>query len=928
MRYRHTNYDIKRGVQRVKTKFAIAVSSLALIGGGLGLSLAIFGTAHAAGNTLYVSTTGADSGNCQVAVSPCATVDYAISQSSPGDMIDMAPGTYTSGFTVDGMTDLTIKGAGAGSTIIAPSSLINTGVQHKYTASMLASVFVNSSSGITLEGMTVNGNGQTPGAGGPDALVFWNASSGAVKDSNIAGTYSISGAQTGQGIALDASGTQNANLAVQDVAISGFQKNGIDVINGNGATSGSIGTVTLAVEGGSITGAGPTSTIAQNGIVLWNRGGGTVTGSVDGTTISDFEYTPASDYATGILAYGGGELTSVRHSSFANCDYYLATVADSGTIDATGHNRFGGVSPYHANNAQLGVIEDKLLDTMDDISNGAIYILPNSAIATTNNRGIQAGVDLVSSGGKVYVAPGTYTEQVTITKSLKLIGAGSDSTTIQAPTSGRSTVGQADPSAGSTVYQWDYGVAAYALSGTVNVRIQGVTIDLNNQLRTDTSGYGELSGVFFRDVSGHDAGLYNSKIYNFGNSRWSEGVSIFGNSSLNVRSNNISDYGFTGIAVYGDNGSGTDPSVTSSHNVVTGGGDSISVGSDGWSYLAQNGIMYILGAGGNIVGNTVSNNTGPVNRKYDSIGIYVGAGSGNVKVANNTLNDNLDGVYLYQSSGDVVENNAVTGPSPGWNGIILWDANNNTVARNNISNYHSGNSDAWGIAVAGNSSGNNIQKYNVVHNVDVGVYVADASDVTGVHRNNLAGNTVALQNDGTAKVDATCNYWGYATGPASGNISGPATYMPWLTSSNLRGPCKGGMASGKITSPHANQHIDEHTLKLAAYYDTYGVPTSLGVQWAVRKGTCAPNTNTVAGNVDGYHNSYNWNHKKFTASLDISGWASGQYCFIFNPVDPAGFTPVRVTQMFYVSHHSNHDQDHHSEHHHWYDFWKNFHFHF
>ena len=46
---------------------------------------------------------------------------------------------------------------------------------------------------------------------------------------------------------------------------------------------------------------------------------------------------------------------------------------------------------------------------------------------------VQAGIDGVAAGGTVNVAAGTYTEQLTISQSLTLAGAGIASTTISAP---------------------------------------------------------------------------------------------------------------------------------------------------------------------------------------------------------------------------------------------------------------------------------------------------------------------------------------------------------------------------------------------------------------------------------------------------------------------------------------------------------------
>lgn len=280
-------------------------------------------------------------------VAPGQTIQNVINASQAGDTINIPAGTYD-GFSVNGKSNLTIAGAGVGSTAIAPTALVSSGIQHKYTSNMQVSVLVNNSTGITIEGMTINDNGSAPGLGGPDALVFWNASSGTIQDSNVTGTYTINGIQTGQGVAVDASGSQNTSLNLDNVNISGFQKNGIDAINGNGATSGATGTVNVNVDGGSITGAGSTSAIAQNGIVLWDRGGGTVTGSVSGATVSGFHYTPldvsSGDNGTGILTYGTSASVSVTNSSLTDSDLDAANATASGTFNASS-NYWGSGSP-------------------------------------------------------------------------------------------------------------------------------------------------------------------------------------------------------------------------------------------------------------------------------------------------------------------------------------------------------------------------------------------------------------------------------------------------------------------------------------------------------------------------------------------------------------------------------------------------------
>ncbi|HVX90558.1 MAG TPA: immunoglobulin-like domain-containing protein [Candidatus Paceibacterota bacterium] len=370
---------------------------------------------------IYVATTGSDSTGDGSQANPYATIQKAVDESTDGDTISVGAGSFDA-FSVDGKTSLTIMGAGAGTTMIVPSTLVDTGVGHKYTSDVKTSVFVNDSTNVTLEDLTVEDNGATPGSGGPDALVFWNASTGDITDADIQATYTINGVQTGQGIAVDGGSGDTTDLTITNTTIEGFQKNGIDAVDGN-ALTGNGGTITLDVEGGSITGAGSIGTIAQNGILIWNRGGGTVTGMVHGTAVSDLEYTGA-DADTGIYAYGTASYSTVSDVTFSNVDLYLVN-GTGGAIDATSGNTFDGVTVSGATGAQLAAIENKLDGVMEDAGADPIYLLPHTLIATTDavNRGIQVGLDTAVSGDTVLVTPGTYTGDLIVpTSDLTLKG--------------------------------------------------------------------------------------------------------------------------------------------------------------------------------------------------------------------------------------------------------------------------------------------------------------------------------------------------------------------------------------------------------------------------------------------------------------------------------------------------------------------------
>ncbi|MBI5476013.1 MAG: hypothetical protein HY964_04675 [Ignavibacteriales bacterium] len=356
-------------------------------------------------------------------------IQNGIDKANSGDVINIAEGTYE-GFSVPSKTNLTIRGAG-NTTLIHPTTLISTGVGHKYDANMSVSVFVNNSTNVTIQNMKIEDNGVTPcGAGTPNAIVFWNASTGTINNCTIHGTYTIGGCQTGQGLAVDAGSGQTTILDVVNTNIDGYQKNAIDAVDGNSLT-GNPGNITVNVTGGTISGAGSTSAIAQNGILFWNRSGGHVGGSVNGTTISNLTYAGAGTTASGIIS--SGDAVTISNTNFTGVQRYLASMG-TGVVTATDNNIFDGINPSSATLEQLATLEDKIDHQMDDNATGFIAFKSGSIIVTPNNLGIQQGYNLASAGNTVLIASGTYTPTSTILlnkSNITLQGAGTSSTIIK-----------------------------------------------------------------------------------------------------------------------------------------------------------------------------------------------------------------------------------------------------------------------------------------------------------------------------------------------------------------------------------------------------------------------------------------------------------------------------------------------------------------
>ncbi len=107
------------------SSFSVQVTDANGVENWANLTIDIFQVAPT-GNTLFVTTDGTDSGNCQSVTAPCASIGYALGQAGSGDQIDLGRGAFYApqsadqgcnipvGFDVG--TSVTIVGLGEGAT--------------------------------------------------------------------------------------------------------------------------------------------------------------------------------------------------------------------------------------------------------------------------------------------------------------------------------------------------------------------------------------------------------------------------------------------------------------------------------------------------------------------------------------------------------------------------------------------------------------------------------------------------------------------------------------------------------------------------------------------------------------------------------------------------------------------------------------------
>ncbi len=108
--------------------------------------------------------------------------------------------------------------------------------------------------------------------------------------------------------------------------------------------------------------------------------------------------------------------------------------------------------------------------------------------------------------------------------------------------------------------------------------------------------------------------------------------------------------------------------------------------------------------------------------------------------------------------------------------------------------------------------------------------------------------------------------------------------------------------TAEITAPTAGQEVSGE-VTFEAYLSDGDID---GIQWAIRQGTCAANTNTVFGNVDQHNDVASIDtsdvaNQTFSFTADMSALEPGMYCFVYNPTEDSGETEIRETREFQLT---------------------------
>jgi hypothetical protein len=410
---------------------------------------------------------------------------------------------------------------------------------------------------------------------------------------------------------------------------------------------------------------------------------------------------------------------------------------------------------------------------------------------------IQAAVTAASPGDTIMVAAGTYTEQINITKSLTLSGAGMASTHIVSPTPASMTIydqfGSKSPTPRYIVHRGaNIPVVRIAAS---NVVFQGFHVDLGNQVFWDVKGsypadttYSRGVGILVDHVETTPGtpdvftgiAIQNNKVDGLKSGDLGDGIKVLGSATATVTSNTVygGESGLNFQAVDAPVRGLYYPTVTANSNTIYSSGPSFGIGF--WSC-----------ATGSADSNTIYND--PVNNGA-ALNVW---GSRPVSFTNNIVT-NVGaviggwGAQLYESTNLIFTNNRIEYQSLAG---AIWTGGPNpptvTMTGNTIDNC------VDGFVIDHQTSGAVTMHFNSFEGIASGHYAVKVGGPAGGDSGTAWGT---WEGPSTVTVDALYNWWGANDGP--GGV-GTASFTPSAgTLTGLSAVAEGSLpAAARATKP-------------------------------------------------------------------------------------------------------------------------------
>ena len=212
-------------------------------------------------------------------------IQDAVDAASPGSQIRICKGTYVEQVAITKPLDLEAD-SGA---VLMPASMQANAVSLSSGRAIAAALLVSNNSNVTIRGLTLDGANNGISQCAPDLMgIYFQNASGEVDRvavRNFKLSALLNGCQSGTGIFVQSGNGSVSQVEIHRSTIHDFQKNGI--------TANEVGT-SATIDGNVVTGLGPTTGAAQNGIQI----GFGAAGSIQNNTVTNDVWAPCTAVST------------------------------------------------------------------------------------------------------------------------------------------------------------------------------------------------------------------------------------------------------------------------------------------------------------------------------------------------------------------------------------------------------------------------------------------------------------------------------------------------------------------------------------------------------------------------------------------------------------------------------------------------------
>jgi nitrous oxidase accessory protein NosD len=272
-----------------------------------------------------------DDDKVQCPTAAYTSIQAAVNAAQSGNVIRVCAGTYQEQVVID--KSLTLEADNG--VIVIPSDVVANSAGSSGSP-IAAIILVRNAENVDLDGFIVDGSANGLSGCGPTFIgILYQDASGTIEHNAVRRVRlapDLPGCQSGNAIDVESSSGGQSSVTIADNSVDGYQKNGI--------TANEPGT-TVQVTENAVTGIGPTTGAAQNGIQI----GFGAKGHVTDNSVADNVYSPCESAANcpsnaaGILIFQSDGVRVERNILGSN---------QVGVFVAANHVDVGGNTIFHS----------------------------------------------------------------------------------------------------------------------------------------------------------------------------------------------------------------------------------------------------------------------------------------------------------------------------------------------------------------------------------------------------------------------------------------------------------------------------------------------------------------------------------------------------------------------------------------------------